>query len=164
MITKYKNKLMLACSTFIITLSSCISPDAVSAKLGTFENRMDNLETIANQQAELIKNTLAEFNSTTTAEVIHSGGGWIVLGSALIVAIFLVSIGLFIRYYLKSNKNEKLLKLVTTAAKNTDNNTIRKIKSQIEHEVCNGGKFCEKDKQKLAEFVHKYGVFAHDRE
>lgn len=87
-----------------------------------------------------------------------SGAGYVVLGSSIMVALFLFAIGWYVRQLMK--KKTDLLKLVTCAIQKTDPAIREAVKSQIEYEVSNGGPYDQKHKQELAVFTKKHGTFA----
>jgi len=183
MVKKYKYIIIPILIFIIIKLISmgCVAPKAVeiTPKIATIENRMDKLETILDNKIDAkvlagtidnfkqeIKQSLinGEFTKTVEGNENHGGAGWVVLGTAAMAVIFLGAILLVIKLFLNSRKKDNLLRLLATSVKNTDKNTSRKIKNQIEYEVANGGGFCFKDKKELAKFVTKHGIFATDKQ
>jgi len=167
-----KNK--LAVGTGLLTLllavviTSCAAPGAakLEARVGVVEDNFNKLETVVDNKVdaetieELRQQLLEVSNTVNNSGVIkYSGAGWVAVGSGLMAIIFLVFIGLFVKYYLKANTNTSLLELVTTALKNADPETQRRVKGQIESQTSNGGFFTEKHKDMLAKFTKTNGTF-----
>jgi hypothetical protein len=173
-----RNKLMVG--TGILTLAlmglviyillflttSCVSPGAakLEARVGVVEDNFNQLESVVDNNIEevgTLKNQLVEVSNTVnnSGVIKYSGAGWVVVGTGLMAIIFLLAIGIFLKYYLKAKNSTNMLGLVTSAVKNIDPTSQRRIKDAIESQTSNGGPFTEKHKDLLAKFTKANGTF-----
>ena|GEM_PF-5431899 len=173
-------------ATVVISLpyltTACVAPDAVKAKVGVLESKLeklteqhadtqflaDKIESIENEthQTTQVAETLLEWKESVQAEnVTYGGAGWVVLGAGLIVALFLAAGLLLLLVFVKRAKtNGNLLKLVTCAVQKMSPDVQREVKRQIECEVTNSGPFKPRDKAALAQFTRENGTFADQKQ
>ena len=169
-------------ATVVISLlcltTACVAPDAVKAKVGVLESKLeklteqhadtqflaDRIESIENEtnQTTQVAETLLEWKESVQAEnVTYGGAGWVVLGAGLIVALFLAAgLLLLLTFIKRARTNGNLLKLITCAVQKTSPAVQERVKRQIEREVTNGGPFKPRDKAALAQFTRENGTFA----
>lgn len=166
-------------------LVSCLSPEAVKTEIqgvrndmGSLENLIDqkadatvvaeNIEDITcqieqvNQVAEEITCSLEDIsvwkNEIQAETINYNGAGWVVIGSSVIVIIFVGAGLLLIRAFMKRGD---MLRMLTSAVKKVNHESpeaVRLIKHYISLETTDG-KFSYNDKQRLAQFTKKYGTF-----
>jgi len=150
--------------------TSCVSPGAVKteamAKIASVENNLNKLEKIVDNKAdadtiEELRQQLFEVSNTVnnSGVIKYSGAGYVVLGTSLMAIIFLLAIGIFLKYYFKARNSTNMLGLVTTAVKNIDPESQRRVKGAIESQSSNGGPFTDKHKEMLAKFTKANGTF-----
>lgn len=173
-------------ATVVISLlcltTACVAPDAVKAKVGVLESKLeklteqhadtqflaDRIEKIENEtnQTTQVAETLLEWKKSVQAEnVTYGGAGWVVLGAGLIVTLFLAAGLLLLLVFVRRAKtNGNLLKLVTCAVQKTSPAVQERVKRQIEREVTNGGPFKPRDKAALAHFTRENGTFADQKQ
>jgi hypothetical protein len=170
---KMRRFLFIAC----IAMCGCasVAKDAITTRIGSAEANLENLEKLVDQKADntvtaeridevrneitqvtKVADTLVKWKTSVQAETINYGGaGWVVLGSAVIIMIFLGAFGLLIRMLLKKIH---LLKFVTGAVKRADPDTQKAIKKAIKAQVaCPNTKYTERDKLMLKECATKCG-------
>jgi len=150
--------------------TSCVSPGAVKteamAKIASVENNLNKLEKIVDNKVdaetiEELKQQLFEVSKTVNNSGIikYSGALAVIVGTSLMAIIFLLAIGIFLKYYLKAKNSTNMLNLVTKAVKNVDPETQRRVKGAIESQTSNGGPLTEKHKNLLAKFTKANGTF-----
>jgi hypothetical protein len=173
-----RNKLIVATGALALLLTgliliillfftaACVSPGAAKLenRMGIVEDNFSQLESVVDNNIETVEKLeqkVIEVSKTINNSGIikYSGAGWVVVGMGLIVVLFLTAIGLIIKFYLKASANNSLLGLVTTAIKNADPETQRRVKGSIECQTSNGGPFTEKHKEMLAKFTKANGTF-----
>lgn len=144
----------------IFCTTSCVSPGAakLEARVGVVEDNFNQLESVVDNNIEnvdTLKEQLIEVSNTVNNSGIikYSGAGWVVVGTGLMAIIFLLAIGIFLKYYFKAKNSTNMLKLVTTAVKNVSPEIGDMVKAQITKETSNGGKFNVQHKNQLSEFV-----------
>jgi len=173
-----RNKLMVG--TGILTLAlmglviyillflttSCVSPGAakLEARVGVVEDNFNQLESVVDNNIETVdtlKQQLFEVSNTVnnSGVIKYSGAGWVVVGTGLMAIIFLLAIGIFLKYYLKAKNSTNMLGLVTSAVKNINPTSQRRVKDAIESQTSNGGPFTEKHKNMLKKFTRANGTF-----
>lgn len=140
--------------SFILIIAGCGAK--LEARVATVELELDKFTKIAD--------TLVTWKTSIQAETInYGGGGWVVLGTSIVIIIFLAAFGLLIKALLSKIN---LLKLVTSAISQVPPEVGRMIKDKIEYEVkmgeLSGGPFKKKQKHALEGFTKKYGTFAKD--
>lgn len=153
--------------------SGCVSPNAVRAKLGALEAQIEqkaDTKIVAEQvehlhtqieQTTQVAEKLVEWKKSIQAETINYGGaGWVVVGTSIIVIIFLGAGFLLIKTIIKRSV---LLKLLTQTIYNSEEHVQSAIKKQIKHEVSNGGEFKPQDKEELKRFTKKMGTFIENK-
>lgn len=95
-----------------------------------------------------------EIKTTTIADRIYGGAGWVMVACGVIVIIFIAAPIIVFYIMLHHSKEAKeYATLIATAVKNAPSETQRIVKDEVE-KVANG------NKQKLALFLKKHGVFA----
>jgi len=156
-------------------LSGCISPGAVDGKFSALEARVDQkadasivaqkIQEVNNkiEQTTQIAEQLSIWRKNVTADTINNkfgGAGWVVMGTSLIVIIFVGAAFLLIRIIIKRGT---LLKLLTQTVYNSDMSIQTAIKKGIKYEVSNGGEFRPEHKEELRKFTKKIGTFIENK-
>lgn len=150
--------------------SGCVSPDAIQAKLGVIEQRLeqkadnrvvaDEIGRVENkiEQTTQIAETL--WKKSIQAETINYGGaGWVVLTAVA----FIIAVGLFVTWLFKKILNYKgMLSLVTTAVHRSEPEVRKAIKDKINQQALNDRSCCAQHKEQLSKECKKMGVFARD--
>lgn len=145
---------------------SCVSPGAakLEARVGVVEDNFNQLESVVDnniEKVDTLKQQLFEVSKTVNNSGIikYSGAGYVVLGTSVMAIIFLLAIFLFVKYFLKSNRHDSMLNLITKVISNLDPETQTKVKNAIETETSNGGIFTLKHKIMLADFTKANNTF-----
>lgn len=176
--TKIKTQIIIVSILFCVGLS-CISPEAVKTEVQGIRSDLNQLEKIVDQKADnnVVADHIDQINNridqtTQVAEnlsvwkkrieaqtINYSGAGWVVIGTGIIVIIFVGAGLLLIRAFMRRGN---LLTLLTCAIQKVGKSTpqtANEIKNQLKREVANG-KFSEQDRQDLGRFARKKGTFA----
>lgn len=132
-------------------LQGCVSPGALKADIQGIRADMNSLEKVADE--------LSLWKSNVEAETInYGGGGWIVLGTGVIVFIFVGAGFLLIRAFIKRSSSLSLLTCAIQKVGKYSPASVINIKAQLKREV-KEGQFKEKDRQNLGHFAKKRGTF-----
>lgn len=129
----------------LLSTASCMSPGAIKAN-AQIALAQTNAETIKDLRQQL-------FEIKNSGIIKYSGAGYVVLGTVLMAIIFLLAIGIFLKYYFKAKNATNMLGLVTTAIKDSSPEISNGIKAQIRKETSNDGKFNEQHRLQLKAFV-----------
>jgi len=139
--------------TIVLFLSGCVAPDAIKAKIGALEQRLEQKadNSVVAEQIEEVNNKIIQ----TTK--IYSGAGWVVLGLLLMTVIFLGAIGLFIRWLFRQVfKYKGMLSLLTQSIHKCPSETKKAVKQQIKVEAKKSKKHSQ-NKVNLSQQVKKDG-------
>ncbi len=146
-------------------LPSCIAPDAVKTDIQGIRNDMGQLEKVVEQNADKIENNtqvaedLSVWKKNVQAETINYGGaGWVVIGTGVVVLIFVGAGLLLIRAFMRRGN---LLTMLTHAVKEAGKDspdTVKNIKYQLK-QCIHDGHFSEQDRLNLGNFAKKVGTF-----
>lgn len=153
---------------------SCVSPEAVKTDIQGIRNDMGRMEKLIDQKADnsivaeqidqvnnrieqttQVAEELSLWRKNIQAETInYGGGGWIVLGTGVVVLIFVVAGFLLIRAFMRRGS---MLNLITGAVQRVGKRkpeTILAIKEQI-HEEVKEGRCTHKHRECLGKFANK---------
>lgn len=176
---KTKEKKTLIISGLIMLLAGCVSPDAVKTEIQGVKNDFSRLEKIVDQKADnkvvadsidtvnnkieqttKIADELALWKNNIQADTINYGGaGWVVIGTGVVVLIFVGSGLILVRGFLRRGT---MLKLLTTAIQDAGTNAPNSVVAIKHHlkECVKLREFDEKDRQALHSFVKRKGTYA----
>jgi hypothetical protein len=167
---------------FCVVLQGCVAPGAIKAEIQGVRNDMGQLEKIVDQKADnsvvaekidevnnnieqvaQIAEELSLWRTNVKAKTInYGGGGWIVLGTGIIVLIFVGAGFLFIRAFIKRGNSLSLLTCAIQKVGKYSPASVTNIKAQLKKEI-QEGQFKEKDRQNLGKFAKKIGTFTEQK-
>lgn len=176
---KTKRNAATILTVLLFVLPGCVSPDAVKTDIQGIRNDMGVLEKIVDQKADntVVADSIDQINNkieqttqmaeelslwrkSIQAETINYGGaGWVVVGTSVVVLIFVVAGILLIKAFMKRGA---MLSLVTRAIKEVGKNSpyaVSLIKDRLKKCVHDGHN-CEQDRRDLGKFAEKNGNFA----
>lgn len=159
-----------------------MSPGAIKTEIQGIRNDMGKLEKIVDQKADnivvakqvdqinnkieqttQIAEELSLWKKSVQAETINYGGaGWVVVGTGVIVFIFVGAGLLLIRAFMKRGT---MLSMLTRAIKNAGKEspeTVVYIKKHLKKSV-HDGYHCEQDRFDLGNFAKKVGHFTEQK-
>lgn len=167
---------IISCLIFSV-LPCCVSPNAVKTEIATVRDNLSRLEKVVEQKAdnnivaesidqvknEIIQTTqvaenLVSWRKTVEAQTVNYGGaGYVVVGTGVIVLIFVGAGLLLVRAFMRRGT---LLNLVTEAVKQAESKSpgiAKAVKDCIRQEVADG-RFTTQDKNDLGNFAKKCGT------
>lgn len=147
--------------------------DAVDSQLGVFAEKLEQLvkqnQTVStvvdkvdtlNQkvQSQLIDKVDALHTEIKAGTIHYGGAGWVVLGGALLVLIFLgTGVGVVWMLMRNLSRTKGLLQLVTSAVQSAPPEAQAAVKEQVEAKTTNGSAALKKA---LNLFLVQHGLFA----
>lgn len=163
--------------TLFCVLPGCVAPEAVKMELATIKDNFSQLKRLIENKADTkiitdvidnfkqeINQNLFNMNKTlnNSGSIVYGGGGWIVVGTGIIVLIFVGAGLLLIRAFMKrGNMLSMLTRAVKTAGEESPE-TVRYIKQHLKKCVDEGYYF-EQDKCNLGKFAKKVGNFTEQK-
>lgn len=177
--TTSKRLAALILALLFCVVPGCLAPNAVRTELQAVRNDMNQLEKLVDQKANntvvaehvdeinnkieqttKLAEELSVWRKNVQAETInYGGGGWIVIGTSVIVLIFVGAGLLLIKAFMRRGN---LLTMLTSAVKKAGKDSphiTMSIKEQLKCSV-KDGHFCEQDRKNLGDFAKKKGTFA----
>ena len=173
--TKQRNaKAAIFLALLFCVVPGCVAPDAIKTDIQGIRNDMGKMEKLVEQKAnssvvaekiEQVNNRIEQTNQvaeelslwrkSVQAETINYGGaGWVVVGTGVIVFIFVAAGLLLIRAFMRRGS---MLSLITAAVQRVGKRspeTIHAIKEQI-HEEVKKGRCTHKHRKCLGVFAKK---------
>lgn len=172
--TKQINAKTAILALLFCVVPGCVAPEAIKTDIQGIRNDMGQMEKLIDQKADnsvvaeridqvnnsieqtaQIAEELSVWRKSVQAETINYGGaGWVVVGSGVIVFIFVAAGFLLIRAFMKRGN---MLSLITSAVQRVGKRspeTIHAIKEQI-HEEVKQGRCTHEHRQCLGVFAKK---------
>ncbi len=177
--TKQRHAKATVLALLFCVLPGCVAPEAIKTDIQGIRNDMGQMEKLIEQKADnsvvaeridqvtnkieqttQIAEELSMWRKSVQAETINYGGaGWVVVGTGVIVFIFVAAGLLLIRAFMRRGN---MLNLLSTAVQRVGKRlpeTIHAIKEQI-HEEVKKGRCTHEHRKCLGHFAKKTTKFA----
>lgn len=177
--TKQRHAKAAILALLFCVLPGCIAPEAIKTDIQGIRNDMGKMEKLIDQKADnsivaekidqvnnkieqttQIAKELSLWRKSVQAETINYGGaGYVVIGTGIIVFIFVAAGLLLIRAFMRRGSMLTLLSDAVRRVGERDPKTIHAIKEQI-HEEVKEGRCSHEHRQCLGHFVKKTNRFS----